>query len=60
MRVDSLREVVIVSHRERRIDVHRRGATGEWTTTEARGLAELVSIEAKLEVDEVYRDPLAP
>jgi len=58
-RIASLREVAIVSHRERRIDVHRRGESGEWATIEARERAELASIGAVLEVADVYRDPLA-
>ncbi len=58
-RIASLREVVIVSHDERRIDVYRREQAGEWSATEARGRAEIVSIGAALDVDEVYRDPLA-
>jgi Uma2 family endonuclease len=58
-RISSLREVMIVSHREHRIDVHRRTETGEWTTLEARERAELASIGATLVVEEIYRDPLA-
>src|SRR5262245_2486925 len=30
--IPSLRDYIIVSHRERRITVHRRGAEGEWVT----------------------------
>jgi len=60
-RIPSLREVVIVSHREHRIDVHRRGETGEWTVTQTRekGRAELASIGATLDVEDLYRRPLA-
>ncbi len=58
-RIPSLREVVIVSHREHRIDVHRRGETGDWATVEARERAELASLGSTLIVEEIYRDPLA-
>jgi Uma2 family endonuclease len=58
-RIPSLREVAILSHRERRIDVHRRGGTGDWTTIEARERAELVSIGVALDVEDLYKDPLA-
>jgi Uma2 family endonuclease len=57
--IPSLREVAIVSHRERRIDLHRRSETGEWEASETRGRAELMSIGAALDVDDIYRDPLA-
>jgi Uma2 family endonuclease len=57
-RIASLREVVIVSHTERRVDVHRREKAGEWSATEARAQAEIASIGAALDVEEVYRDPL--
>ena len=58
-RIASLREVVVISHRERRIEVHRCGPTGEWATVDAQGQIELASIGASLDVEEVYRDPLA-
>jgi Uma2 family endonuclease len=58
-RIPSLREVVLVSHRERRIDIHRRGETGDWATVEARGRVEITSIGAVLDVEDVYHDPLA-
>lgn len=58
-RIPTLREVAILSHREHRIDVHRRDETGGWTMTEARERAVLTSIGATLVVEEVYRDPLA-
>ena len=52
----SLREYVLVSHRERLIEVFRRGDDGEWRRTEARTHASvtLESIHCALEVDRVY------
>jgi Uma2 family endonuclease len=58
-RIPSLREVVIVSHRRPHIEVHRRGSSGEWTTTEA-GASERIVVESvgcALVVDEVFRAP---
>jgi Uma2 family endonuclease len=54
--IPSLRECVIVSHRDRRIEVHRREADGGWTTTAAgRGEAvTLTSLACTLAVDEIY------
>lgn len=55
--IPSLREYVIVSHRERRITVHTRGADGVWTSRQAigGGRVEVTSVGAELEVDTVYR-----
>jgi Uma2 family endonuclease len=60
--VASLREVVLVSHRERLIEVVRRRDDGSWSRTEARSgeAVRIASIECDLAVDDVYRDPLAP
>ena len=58
-RIPSLRAVVLVSHRERKIVVHARSAEGEWRSVEADERAELPSIGAALDVAEVYRDPMA-
>ena len=55
--IPSLRECVIVSHRERRLTVHHRAEHGEWTTQVAingGGLA-VGSLDVELLVDEVYR-----
>jgi Uma2 family endonuclease len=54
----ALREVLLVSHRERRLTVWRRGASGEWSSQEAADGSgiELTSIGARLAVDDVYRD----
>lgn len=60
-RIPSLREYVIVSQREPRIEVHRRNEAGRWELYEAGAgeTIELASIECRLSVDEIYRDPLA-
>jgi Uma2 family endonuclease len=55
----SVREVLIVSHREPWLTVHRREGA-EWTVTSARQheLVVLESVVARLLVDDVYRDGL--
>jgi Uma2 family endonuclease len=60
-RIPSLREVVFVAHDERRLDVVRRGPDGVWSTVSAPTGASLrlESLDCELEVDDVYRDPLA-
>lgn len=59
-RIPSLREVVLVAHDERLIEVWHRDAAGEWTRREARsgGIA-LDALGCTLDVDDVYRDELA-
>jgi len=55
--IASLKEVVIVSHRERRISIHRRDATGGWISLDAV-IGESVTLEsigATVSVDDVYR-----
>ncbi len=54
-------EYVLLSQRERRIEVHRLNASGHWELHEAVGgeSIELTSLGCRLTVDEVYRDPLA-
>lgn len=56
--IESLRDYVIVSHRERRITVHVRGNDGAWTTRSATAgeRVEVPSLQAQLAVDEVYRN----
>lgn len=56
--IPTLREYVIVSHRERRITVHVRGADGAWLTRSAikGGRVEVPSLGAVLVVDEIYRN----
>lgn len=59
-RIPSLQEVVLVSHREKLVEVHRRDRDGGWTRHEAGpgGAIRLESVGCELAVDEVYRDPL--
>lgn len=56
-RIVSVQEAVIVSHRERVVEVWRRTAAG-WTRDEARSGARLRldSIDAELNVDQIYDD----
>lgn len=59
-RIPSLREVVLVAHDERLIEIWRRGEGEDWVRREARsGSIALTAIDAALVVDEVYRDELA-
>lgn len=59
-RIPSLREVVLVAHDERLIEVWRREGLGTWQRSEARsGTVALGAVNATLDVDEVYRDELA-
>lgn len=60
-RIPSLREYVLVSQHERRIEVHRRNDAGRWELYEAGPgeSVELASVGCRLSVDDVYRDPLA-
>ena len=59
-RVPSLREVLIVSHREPWLQLHRREASGTWSVFNARAgeALQLESIHGGLDVDQVYRDRL--
>jgi Uma2 family endonuclease len=56
----SLREVLIVSHASPGLTLHRREAAGEWTVLHAAadGGLELVSLGARLAVDDIYGDGL--
>lgn len=60
-RIPSLREVVLVSQREPRIEVFTRTDDGAWRLREWRKgeRVELTSVGCTLAVDDVYRDPLA-
>jgi len=59
-RIPSLREVVLVSHDGRRLEVHRRVEGDEWTVEAAeKGAIRLQSIDCELAVEDVFRDPLA-
>ncbi len=55
--IPTLRDYVVVSHRERRITVHHREPGGEWTSQVAisGGKIAVASVEAMLVVDEIYR-----
>jgi Uma2 family endonuclease len=55
--IPSLRDYVIVSHRERRITVHHRGDDGGWTSRVAirSGKVDVASVGAALIVDDIYR-----
>src|SRR3954468_13342888 len=56
--IPSLREYVIVSHRERRITVHGRTAGGAWETRVAtkNGEVEVASLGVHLSASEIYRN----
>ena len=58
----TLREVILVSHRERRITIHRRDATGAWTMRVAIGGGRIAaeSLGAELIVDAIYRNSSIP
>lgn len=59
-RIPSLREVMLVAHDEKRVDLWRRTESG-WTQLSFRAgeAVELESLGCALPVDEIYRDPLA-
>ncbi|HEU4406528.1 MAG TPA: Uma2 family endonuclease [Polyangiaceae bacterium] len=61
-KLTSLREYVLVSQREPRIEVMRRGERGVWELHEAGAgeTVELASLGVRLSVDAIYEDPLAP
>ncbi|MCA9683328.1 MAG: Uma2 family endonuclease [Myxococcales bacterium] len=56
-KIPSLRDYVVVSHRERRVTVHHRDQTGEWTTTVGigGGTVTIASLDTELKIDQVYR-----
>ncbi len=56
-RIASLREVVIISHRERLIEVWRK-AGSRWSHHQFREAAQLTSIGCSLSIADVYLDPL--
>jgi Uma2 family endonuclease len=57
----SLREYVLVSQREPLIEVHRKNDAGEWVLHEAVAgeKVRLASLDVSLDIDAIYRDPLA-
>ena len=56
--IPTLREVIIVSHRERRIAIHRRDTTGAWAMRVAIASGRIVaeSLGVELIVDSIYRN----
>lgn len=60
-RLPSLKEYVLMSQREPRIEMFRRNEAGRWELYEAGAgqRLELASVGCTLEVDALYRDPLA-
>lgn len=56
----SLREVLIISHREPRVTLVRREEDGGWTSSDVRGgqSVSLASVGMSLAVDDLYRDGL--
>lgn len=54
--IPSLREYIIVSHRERRVTVHHRAAEGTWVTRHAiaTGRVRVESLASELAIDEVF------
>jgi Uma2 family endonuclease len=55
--IPTLRDYVVVSHRERRITVHSRNTEGDWTcrVAIADGRVTVQGLGAELVVDEIYR-----
>jgi hypothetical protein len=55
----SIREILIVSHREPHLTLHQREERG-WVTIEARtgATVALAGVAGRLSVDDVYRDEL--
>jgi Uma2 family endonuclease len=60
--IPTLREYIVVSHRERRIVVHRRGDDGAWTMRVgiAGGRVRIGALEVDLHVDAIYRNSSVP
>jgi Uma2 family endonuclease len=60
--IPTVREVIIVSHRERRITVHRRDDAGTWSMRVAitGGSVVVESLGARLVVDAIYRNAAVP
>jgi Uma2 family endonuclease len=57
-RTPSIRDIVLVSHRERGIEVHHRNDDGSWMVTHGTSGEQLsvASIQCVLDVDAVYHD----
>lgn len=60
-RIPSLREYVLVGQQEPLVEVYRRNERGRWELLEARAgeRVDLASLGIQLEVDAIYRNPLA-
>lgn len=60
-RIPSLREYLLVSQRERRMEHFMRNDDGTWTLRDAAppDIVRLLSIGCELSFEEVYRDPFA-
>jgi Uma2 family endonuclease len=58
--IPSLREVVLVAHAERRVDVWRRSANEQWMVESygAAGSVQLLALRCELPLESIYRDPL--
>ena len=55
--IASLREYVLVSHREKRVDHYLRLDSGQWlatTVTDDQGAVELPNLKARLALADVY------
>jgi Uma2 family endonuclease len=61
-RLPSLREYLLVSQREPRLEAYAKNAEGAWVLSEA-GPGEALALRSlegvRLQIDDVYRDPLA-
>ncbi len=59
-RIPSLRECILVSHREPRVEVWRRGVAGDWQCEAAGrgGRLRLTSLDCDVAVDDIYRGGL--
>ena len=58
-RIDSLREYVLISHTEPRVEIFAKGPDGKWTLTACLGEAatfELTSIDVEIALADIYRD----
>ncbi len=55
--LESLREIVVVSHDERRVELHRRNEKGIWSVVSASEgqTLQLESLGARLEIAEIYK-----
>lgn len=58
--LEALREIVVVSHDQRRIELHCRSLDGKWSvvTATAGQTLELESLGARLDVTAIYKDAL--